>query len=202
MIQTAAGTPTHPYHQKRERAPRGTISPSENFINFYWGSITPNILFTMRNIITPTETPYEAQQNTLTPEELISTINLLSNANKGGAQNIRPNAISGYGASPMDMSEVLPKGVYDRVVSSQADADALNRAFGVMQSANDYGRQQRLDNYGADVRQENLYGEVLADMLAQQAPAALTSNMSRPVARQRDITGAGTGGWIPENSSW
>ena len=148
-------------------------------------------------------------------------------AQNPNAFQIKPNMISGYGTKPLDYDFSyynendlpIPQGydtIYgkfedegvsgwlDQKVQSARDEDLVRRAFNVLQAQNDFNRRQHLDERGANMRNENLYGETLAQMLADrqtQAPAALTSSWTKPAARPRNITGRPSfeegGAWIP-----
>lgn len=80
----------------------------------------------------------------------------------------------------------------------------LAREFTLLRNANDYARQEQLDQIAADQRQRNLYGDTLVDLLQNTPegqsilePIQLTrSAPTDRLSRQRNITGQGTGAFI------
>jgi len=167
----------------------------------------------------------------ITPEQLQNIVNAMSNDAAANRENtsLSPNMLYGYGDAPRDFFSRYdtpaekPEGyssVYqfledeglDNWVTNSGIADSgvdqLNaaRAFQLMQNANDYDRQQNLDQWAQEYRDNQLYGDALMELMAQQQ--AQNNNRSlledalqqireqeilenRPASRQRHITGPG-----------
>lgn len=133
--------------------------------------------------------------------------------------NIKADPLYGYGLAPRDYYSAYgtpaerPEGYkplydyledagiadyFDENISSQADADMVSRAFQIMQNANDYDRQQRLQQMAQNANNERLYGNALGQLLEQtpQGQNILSQiQRSRPLARERNITGPATPGF-------
>ena len=138
--------------------------------------------------------------------DLTNLVNQLSNTNNQNTGSFAPNMISGYGNPVQDVLPLFNQNdlgvAYNNLVGSQAEQDALNRAFNVMQSANDFNRYQKAQQMGSDMRQDNLYGETLRQMLEAQAPQSIPMDhriKERPTSRERHVTGkaapGGDGYW-------
>lgn len=157
-------------------------------------------------VVYPTTTPISASANEpalLSMGEYKDILNDLVNYNQfTGAYGIKPNMISGYGNRPDDMSEYIRHDLYNSVIQNAADADALDRVFNILQGAEEYKRQQRLDDSANQMRQEDLYGTVLSDMLNQTPKGAslMEKIVQKPSSRQRNVQGQGAGGFIPAGS--
>lgn len=163
----------------------------------------------------------------LTMEQLNNAVNAMSNdavANRENT-NLSPNMLYGYGDAPRDFfsrydtpaekpegySSVYQfledEGLDDWVTNSgiaDSGVDQLNaaRAFQLMQNANDYYRQQELDQWAQQYRDNQLYGDALTELMAQRQ-AQQGNNRSllddvltqinidnRPRPRKRNITGS------------
>lgn len=125
---------------------------------------------------------------------------LLENTVVGGSNNRRfgqeqlNNAMSGTDANAIYQANRMP-------VDYQNTVNLLN---GLVESAQKAQRNANLNEFLQKYNQEQLYGEVLQQMIenAQAKPRPLYGpSVNRPLARTRNITGAPSfeegGAWIP-----
>ena len=135
--------------------------------------------------------------------------------------NLRPNPIYGYGSKPLDFRvddlnstynpEIddydVPEGqdnVYWHFLKNGEDAaewlynftpaqqEDIARSFTALRNYNDWQRDQSLEQQANEMRQRNLYGDTLVDLL-QSTPEGQSilgeAHRPKPMARERYITG-------------
>lgn len=177
--------------------------------------------------------PVDNNAPLLSTERLQGLVNsITNNANKAREDtNIKPNMLYGYGDAPLDYDryefydqhpEYAPKNylslhdyldAYNMqgwlnntgIAETDADKNALSRAFLLMQNANNYDRQRDLEQMAQQSRDRDLYGDALMELMAQrQAPQNNRSILNeaiqqvrdqeilenRPSPRRRNITGS------------
>lgn len=125
---------------------------------------------------------------------------LLENAIVGGSNNPRfgqeqlNNSMSGTDANAIYQANQMP-------VDYQ---NTVNSLYGLIENAKNAQRKANLDEFVKNYNQEQMYGEVLQQMIdnAQTQPRPLYGQrMNRPQGRERNITGRPSfeegGAWIP-----
>ena len=137
--------------------------------------------------------------------------------------NLHPNMIYGYGTKPRDLEPTIdPPNAPDwynattyflededpgllnwyeenYLNADQKTKDDFNRSMQLLENAEHYNRDQSLQQQAAEMRQRNLYGDTLVDLLqntpqGQSILNAIPTNKFR--SRERNITGQGTGAFI------
>lgn len=177
--------------------------------------------------------PVDNNAPLLSIERLQGLVNsITNNANKAREDtNIKPNMLYGYGDAPLDYDryefydqhpEYAPENylslhdyldAYNMqswlnnagIAETDADKNALSRAFLLMQNANNYDRQRDLEQMAQQSRDRDLYGDALMELMAQrQTPQNNRSLLNeaiqqvrdqeilenRPSPRRRNITGS------------
>ena len=172
-----------------------------------------------------------SQPQRITLEQLQNIVNAMSNdaAVARDDSNLKPNPLYGYGDAPRDFFSRYdtpaekPEGyssVYQfledeglddwvnnsGIADSGADRMDSARAFLLMQNMNDYDRQRNIEKMAQQYRDQQLYGDALTELMAQQQAQNNNRSLVRDAiqearhqqrmddlarqARQRNITGS------------
>ena len=177
---------------------------------------------------TPAAAPTQGQLDNIAKSMANDTVNrmIMAGAEDPDYQplNLHPNMIYGYGTKPRDLEPVFgtpaerpewysattdfleeeDPGLLDWYLSNISGADDktrndFNRYMQVLENREHYNRDQELQQQAAEMRQRNLYGDTLVDLLqntpqGQSILNAIPTNKFR--SRERNITGQGTGAFI------
>ena len=156
-------------------------------------------------------------------KDIVNDISNEEMANGNVNLNLKPNPLYGYGSKPLDfrvddlnstyVPEIddyeVPEGqdnLYWHFLKNGEDAaewlynftpaqqNDLAKSFSILRNYNDYLRDQSLEQQANEMRQRNLYGDTLVDLLqntpeGQSILGEARVQKPKPMARERHISG-------------